>query len=791
MLDDTKQVIKPEKGILSETVSISELVEQSVGFVLRQFPTFLFIPAATIAIALVYLFTTPAMYTAHALLLIDSSKANPLQLLQGALNDIPMDTAQIETQVELLKSEKIGLAVIKQARLTEDPEFVGSAGRGITGTIFGLVHGIFGSANPKTPEAAPGASELIVISEEKLARNALGVFLAGRTITRVGRTYVLDIGFTSLNPSRAAGVANAIADAYIEDQLESKYQTTRRASGWMQERIKELRIQTMAADRAVLDFKEKNKIIDTGGSNITGTGGRPLVEQQIVEVTAQLSAARAASAEAKARLERIEQVRKRDLPEATIADQLRSEVITRLRNQYLDLSAREAIWSNRYGSNHLAAVNLRNQMAELKRSISDELDRIAQSYQSEYEIAQAREKTLTQNLASQVSVGQIVSRERLGLGELESQAQVYRTLYDTFLQRFTETTQQQSFPTTEARLIAAASPPSGRSSPRTSFVLGVAGLLGLTIGFGLAILREAVDRVFRTPRQVETILHMNCLAVLPLLKYSPSLVVKSDAGLNKRGNREATEQERTSLVTDRALRISRYRQVINEPLSSFTEAFRSIKVAIDIERVVKQNKVIGITSTTPKEGKSTIAANLAQLMAHTGKRVILVDGDLRNPTLSRRLSPDASRGILQVLAGEVELRQAIDVDKETGLHFLPTIFETRLAHTSEILASETFKKLIDGFRQSYDYIVIDLSPLSPVVDVRATANVVDSYVFVIEWGKTGVDLVQHQLASAPEIYESLLGVVLNKVNIKRLQRYEYYHGSYYEHKYYANYGYTE
>ena len=780
MLEDNKRVIQSETITSSES-SISDIVEQVTGLIRRQFPLFLFFTGSAIALALVYLVTTPAMYTAHAMLLIDSNRASSVQLAQNPFGEI--DSAQIDTQVQLLRSEKVALAVIKEGHLTDDPEFVGSRSRSI-GIIFGLVDRIFGSATPN----APG---LIVETEERLARTALGVLDGGRTITRVGRTYVLDIAFTSLNPSRAASVANAIADAYIFDQLESKYQVTRRASGWLQERIKELRIQAEAADRAVLDFKEKNKIVDTGGSSATGTGGRPLVEQQLVEVTAQLSAARAASAEAKARLERIEQVRKRDLPDATIGDQLRSEVITRLRNQYLDLSAREAIWSNRYGSNHLAAVNLRNQMTELKRSIADELDRIAQSYQSDYEIAQAREKTLMQNLATQVAVGQTISRERLGLNELESQAQVFRKLYDSFLQRFTEVTQQQSFPITEARVISAATPPSGKSSPRTSLVLGVAGLLGFAIGLGLGILREAVDRVFRTPRQVETLLHINCLAVLPLLKDAPSLVVKSDAGLNKRGNREATEQEGTSLVTDRALRSSRYRQVINEPLSSFTEAFRSIKVAIDIERVVKQNKVIGITSTSPREGKSTIAANLAQLIAHTGKRVILVDGDLRNPTLSRRLKPDASRGMLQVLAGEVELRQAIDVDKETGLHFLPTIVETRLAHTSEILASETFKKLIDGFRQSYDYIVIDLSPLSPVVDVRATANVVDSYVYVIEWGKTGIDLVQHQMAAAPEIYDKLLGVVLNKVNVKRLQRYEYYHGSYYEHKYYANYGYTE
>ena len=170
-------------------------------------------------------------------------------------------------------------------KLTEHPEFAGTGG-GLLGRILGFF----------------GPSE--VQSEEAETRRALAAFLAKRSVTRVGRTYVLDIGFTSLNPGGSAAVANAIADAYIVDQLESKYQTTRRASRWLQDRIKELRQQASDADRAVLDYKEKNKIIAVGGNSSSG-GPRLLGEQQLEDLNAQLGSARAAAQEAKARLERI------------------------------------------------------------------------------------------------------------------------------------------------------------------------------------------------------------------------------------------------------------------------------------------------------------------------------------------------------------------------------------------------------------------------------------------------------------------------------------------------------
>lgn len=223
------------------------------------------------------------------------------------------------------------------------------------------------------------------------------------------------------------------------------------------------------------------------------------------------------------------------------------------------------------------------------------------------------------------------------------------------------------------------------------------------------------------------------------------------------------------------------RQVVEEPLSAFAEAFRSVKVAADISG----SRVIGITSTVPGEGKSTISSNLSELIAHTGKRTIVLDGDLRNPSLSRGLAPNAKVGLLEVLNGQVALEDALYLDEGTGLRFLPAVVDSRLTYTNEILASDIFKNFVDGLRKDHDYIIIDFPPIAPVVDVRAATQIVDSYIYVIEWGRTQVNLVQHQLSGFPELQDRLLGVVLNKADVRVLQRYETYYGRYYYKNYYG------
>jgi succinoglycan biosynthesis transport protein ExoP len=764
MMDQLQQIKSGYSDKVLRSGSVTELIEQCLGFIRRQYPIFAIIMLCAFASGLVYLFAVPAQYTAKAVLLIDSNKVRILQPQQQALGDAPPDSDQVETQVEILKSDKIAVSVIKNQRAAAEPETPKTEDRP------------FGALRNFLSPASAGQSETVQL------RNAVQAFLQRRTITRIGRTSAVVIGYTSASPETAAAFANGIAEAYIRDQLESKYEATQRATAWLQDRIKELEARALTADRSVLEFKEANKIIDIGGDAGPGGSSRLIGDQQLAELSSQLTTARVATGEAKARLDRIDEVMKHDIVDATVTDSLRDEVITRLRNQYLDMAALEATWSNRYGHEHQAVVNLRNQMQQLRRSIDNELGRIAAGYNSDYEIAKAHEKSLDEKFGSLVTAGQVGNRDRLGLNELESSAKVYHTIYDNFLQLSREAIQQQSFPIAESRLLSPAEPPAQKSGPVGSLVLSIAGLLGAFVSFGVAALREAVDSTFRTTRQVEDTLRVPCLAMVPIIKQDLS------TGLNVGADRATGRQETASSRKDKSGRRSRsvdasrgtavsltnalMRHVIEEPFSAFAEGLRAVKVRTELSAITKRTKVIGVTSTVPNEGKSTVACNLAELMADAGKRVILVDADLRKPTLVRYLDPKPLVGLLEVLDAKSDLESALRLDVETGLSFLPSGIDTQLAHSDDVLSSDALKNLVDQLRQQYDYIILDLPPLAPVVDVRAATQIIDAFILVVEWGRTRIRTVQDHVNAEPEVYERLLGVVLNKVDVKTLKRYE-------------------
>lgn len=753
--------------------SMSALIEQLTGYARRQYLVFLIVPAVAIALSFLYLLVTPAQYTATATLLIDSSMLHVLQNQLQPQGDIPLDTLQVGSQVEVLSSRKIALAVIRDLHLADAPDFMD------TGT------GILGLFSRTSREASSTAAK---------EQRALDEFARHRNISRAERTYALNISYTSRSPVIAAKIANAIADAYIDDQLGAKYQTVSRASAWLQDRINELKAKVNSADRAVLEFKEKNNIVDFGGASGpdgVGAPSRLIGEQQLFDINNQLAAARGATSEAKARLDRIEQVRKMDVGEAAVADTLKNEVITRLRNQYLDLSAREANISTRYGSDHEAAINLRNQMEEVRRNIGAELGRIAASYQSDYKIAKTREENLEQALASLVSEGQVTNRDRLGLAELESSAKIYHSIYDTFLKRYMEAIQQQSFPITDARVISEAVAPTQKSKPIGSLVLAIAATMGIVVSVGIATLLEAIDGVFRTGRQAEQALGVKCLSVIPLATRHdlvPALVPQRSIAGKAHPEAKQPSDGHATLGTQRySFAEPLWRRAVDDPVSVFTEAFRAIKVTASLRSAIRDNKVIGITSTLANEGKSTVACNLAMLMADAGKRVILIDADLRSPTLAGSLTPQPSAGWMELLAGKIDLSQAIGQELTTGLAILPLLHEEQPVHSDEILSSQAFRELIDQLRQRYDYIIVDLPPIAPVVDVRATVPVMDSFVYVVEWGNTRIKAARLHLMAEPELHERLLGVVLNKANLKVLARFE--QQSLSRNGYYADHGY--
>ncbi|MFG1266193.1 polysaccharide biosynthesis tyrosine autokinase [Xanthobacter aminoxidans] len=697
-----------------------------------------------------YCFVATPQYTASAELLIDTQQARGLEVMPQLAG--VMDSSGIDSQVQILQSGRIAMAVIKDLKLVEArKQRIEENGTSILSNTLGFVL-------PFLFRSAP-------LSDYEIERAQIDDFGDRLRVKRVGMSYVIGIDYKAPDPQLAADVANQLAEAYIVDQLEAKYQATRRASVWLQDRIAELRDQALAADRAVQDFKAKNNIIDTQRGLIS--------DQQLSELNTQLITARTSVAEAEARYQRVNSIIKQGgvtgTSDEVVSDVLNNDVISRLRSQYLDAVKREADWSKRYGPDHIAVANLNSEIKGLQRSLFTELSRIAETYKSDLEIARARETSLTKSLEQLMAQAKLTGQAQVELRELESNAQSYRALYDNFLQRFMQATQQQSFPITEARLITDARRPLRASSPQTLLIVAGGLFAGLVLGFGVGLWRERMNRSFRLPADVERYLGLDCLGVLPLLPASATTPLPAGQS-----------------AFDSSVGIMR--QATSDPFSRFSETLRSVKVSADVSIHSHSVKVIGIVSTLPKEGKSTVSANFAQLIAHSGQRCVLIDGDLRNPTLTRRLTPGRSVGLLELVFGKATLDEVSVIDRMTGLRFIPAVVPGDIVHTNEILASEQMSAVLDTLKRDTDYIVIDFPPLAPVIDVMASTHIVDGYVYVLDWASSNRDLVANTLQNAPKVYEKVLGCLLNKVDLKALRHLEDYGSKYYYHKYYASYG---
>jgi succinoglycan biosynthesis transport protein ExoP len=307
-------------------------------------------------------------------------------------------------------------------------------------------------------------------------------------------------------------------------------------------------------------------------------------------------------------------------------------------------------------------------------------------------------------------------------------------------------------------------------------VLSLFALAGVVLSFGAGLLREMLDHVYRTRLDVENGLKRDCLAMVPLIR-----------------SRQIKQQERFPVhlpVTN--AEISRrvfsnhgiaLTHIIREPFSEFSEATRALKLAVDSFLKGAASKVIGVTATLSGEGKSTIASALAGLSGLTGGKVILLDCDLCNPVLTLALTPQANDGLLEVLSGACTLSDAVWTDLVTEIDFLPAGNVSDVAHTTQIFTGDAMKALLNQLRAKYKYIIVDLSPLMPVVDVRATTDLVDGYLYVIEWGRTRIDHVNEALGGAPGVYENIIGFVLNKVDADTIGRYRPYQMGYNRHGY--------
>lgn len=706
-----------------------------------------------VVLGIAYVLTAVPFYQATANILIDGANTVVVEQLSKFGENVD-DDAAVLSQVELLKSSAITMGTVDRLKLDENPVFMASDAGPIT-QAKNFVRSLLNVSTWFVSNTVVGEDK------ERLRRNASDKVRDNMQVSRTGKSYVLALNFVSPSPELSAKIANGIAEAYLNDKLDSKYDATRRASDWLQDRIAELRQKALESDLAVQKFRTANGLVSTGTQLVS--------DQQLAELNSALIASQADVASKMARFNRIQQIIKDGQMDAIVTDVLASSISNDLRSKYLAASKRADQLSAILGPDHESVVRQRNEMADYKRQMFDELRRIAESYKSDVDVATAREKSLQDSVNQATSVSAGANETMVQLRELERSAETYKNLYQSFLQKFQEAVQQQSFPVTEARIISPAVVPTTPAYPRKTLVVALFAILGAAAGSGIGMFREYRDRFFRTAEQVRDVLGLETLGTAPLISK-----ISKPAD---RVGQEPSQREirKSSAVMD---------YVLDHPLSPFAEAMRSVKIAADMVLPSAACKIIGVVSTLPGEGKSTVAVNLSELLASQGSRTVLIDADLRNPGATRAIARHAEKGLVEAVFEQAPLEDCLLRSKRSKLAFLPAVMKQRLPHSAELLSSAPMRHLLNRISEHADYIIIDLPPLAPVVDARAMATNVDAFVYVTEWGRVARHMVRQTLKTEPRIYEKCLGVVLNKVDMNRMKLYqtfgsaEYYHSSY-------------
>ena len=715
------------------------------SFLRRRWTTIAVCTLVFLAVGVAYYLIATAQFTATTSILIDTRRGDLFKQQQSSQSDASMDSAIVESQVEVLKSEGIARRVARSMRLADDREFM-SWGHSLSQEVLGVISLVLDTIHPTAR----------VASADDHDSAAVEILVRMTTVRRIGLSDIIELNVRTPDASRSSALANGLTTAFIDEQLDAKYDTTRRAGGWLQDRLKELRDQSIAADQAVQDYRAKYSIVDTDKGLMN--------DQQLGDLSVQLATARAQTSETASRYNQIEALRASGSNVTlTVTDAIQNAVILKLQQQYLDDQRRLTEWTARYGANHVATIGVRDEMVGLQKAIQAEISRIYESYRNDYSVSKSNEAAIQSQIDQLVQQSGQKNSEHVALRSLQSLADTYRNLYGTFLQRYSQAVQDQTFPIAEARVVTSAVPPLHKSWPAALIVLAGSLVIGMIVGFGIALAREIMDQRLRTPAQVREATGLDTLAQLPRLyrrDYAP-----------RRGfTEEPADVRQRSLAL--SVRASILRVATDSPFSPFAEALRGVRVRIAQRHARSHDfRVIGVVSVGADEGKSTVAANLAHLLAASGSRTILLDWDLRKTTLTNALAFRNEGGFSELASGTASLTAAIWHDPKDGMAFLPATAGKVSTQAVEVLGSERTKATLDSLRTSYDYLVVDLPALGTVMDAQAVAHLVDGFVVVVEWGEAWQDSLMDCLSQAGFEDGQMLGVVFNKVDLASAKRF--------------------
>ena len=683
-------------------------------------------------VALVTLQATPK-YTATAQVMLNQ---RPKQLVdvseQRQMPDAPADSSTVDTEVQVLSSHSLARRVVDALHLDQDPEFNPRL----------RPHSAFVRA--KAAQLAPSTPAAIDLEKERVAEAVLG----GLKVTRQTTTYVMKLDYTSTSAVKSATIANAFADLYLNDQLESKFDSTRRASDWLNSHLSGLRSQAESADAAVEAYKSANGLLSADGNTLT--------EQQISALDTEIATARAAQAEAEARV----QTAKNQLAHGSTGDDvgeaLSSGVIAGLRTQRAEISRQVADMYGRYGPKHPDLLKAQRQLDDIDGQIKAEITRIISNLEAQAQVSRQRTESLEASLASSKGTLSANNGATVRLNELQRNAESVKTLYQSYLDRFKQTTAQQGIEESDARILSRAQVPARPSSPNVPINLLMGMIMGLGAGVVAVFIAEAFDQGLSTGDDIENLLDVPALAAIPLLSS-----VSGDKG-RTRG------MTPTDFITEK-------------PLSRFAEAFRTLRTAVVYSNVDKKIQIVAVSSSVPGEGKTTTTVGLARTAALAGAKICIVDCDLRRRSVHKLFNIEPEKGLLDILSGAATLDEVLVQDGTSGAYIIP-LAESAYS-PKDIFGSEAMDRLLLELRERFEMVFLDTAPILAVADTAVIASKADTVLFLTRWRRTALRLVRNSLKALNSVGADVAGIALTQVDVREQVRAGYGEAAYYFKKY--------
>jgi len=673
-------------------------------------------------------------YRASAYVMLEARKQQTLDI-ESVLGDAPADLEMIQSELAVITSRGVAEKVIRKLGLDTTSEFnprlaeaENAGGFDPVGWVRGQVKaamayaGLGGGDEPELPPEQREAENWI-----KTVNNVLDNLEASPR----GRSRVIQISFTSVDRERAARVANAFAQQYIIEHLDAKFEAAQRASQWLNDRLSNLRTQTEAAERRAAEFRQRAGLLQ-------GQGTTTLAQQNIGQLSTELITARSALTTAEARLRQAEPALgagAATLPGAV----LESALIQRLQEQVITLQRRMAEISGTYGARHPTMINLRAELGEAESRLRAEIGKVISGLRNEVQVNRTRVQSLEAELRRLEQEAGTLGQSEAQLRSLESEATANRTLLDQLTSRLNETTLQQDLQQPEVRMLSEAPVPQAPAFPNKKLIAAVALVLSALLGVALALLIEHLDHGFRSAEQLSR------ATDLPTLGLVPSI-----------GRIGAGRPENA---------------IVDKPRSSYGEAVSSTLASLFLASNERRPKLVLVTSTLPNEGKTTLTLSLARAAAQSGLKVLLVDADLRRPTLHRRLEVPQQPGFTDVLLDKAAFADVVRKDPKSTVSFLSA--GSQVPNPLHFLGAERTRQFLHGLGKYYDLILIDSSPVMAVSDSRILCRYVDQTVFVVRWAKTRREQTINAMRQLVEAGGRIGGVVLSMVNVRRHAQYAF------------------